>query len=388
MSTLPEASIIGCVEGWYGRLLDWPARRGLMLAAADAGMNAWWYAPKEDPAHRVEWRESYSLEWRSEFTEFCSASAQQGVQVIAGMAPGVDIDLSDLASGSDMKILERKTQTMLNDGAHLPAVLLDDIDPNESYKRGGFASEGEAHAALANELGQRLGRALFVVPRIYANELHAQSPDYLSSFARTLDSAHAIVMCGSDVVARRVTDEDCRRHVSGGAHRIIVWDNLYANDYCPRRLFVGPWRGRENIRELVLNPTGMPATDALLFDLVAAERARGDQDERSVWRGVLDQHGVPEAFDAIADCFDAPVFNDAAGHPHVRHVDLDQRLAALETLTWRWKSALAREWFPYLMSLRHDLLIESGDLPTDRINKTQLRPLARYLNASTRTSDS
>ena len=384
MSMNPEVPIVGCVEGWYGRLLDWPDRHALMMAAASAGMNTWWYAPKEDIAHRLAWRESYTTDWREQFSRFCAASCANDVQVIAGMAPGIDIELSGLSNSVDMQCLEDKTRMMLDDGAHVPALLLDDIDPDVSHKLGGFSSEGEAHASLANELGNRLGRALLVVPRIYANELHADSPDYLPAFARTLDTRHVIVMCGSDVVARTVTDADCRQHLTDNEHRIIVWDNFYANDYCPRRLFVGPWRGRDSLQDVVLNTTGMPATDALLFDLFAAQRGRQGQSERSLWRAVLDRHGVPNAFDVVADCFDTPVFNTTVLPEPGETPDLKHRLAALESLTWRWKSSLAREWFPYLMSLRHDLLIESGDLAIDRINKTQLPPLARHLSGSSR----
>lgn len=411
MKPLPTSPITGCVEGWYGRLLDWPERQGLMQAAARAGMNSWWYAPKEDPAHRFDWRYPYERSWRASFSAFCRASREGGMRVIAGMAPGIDFDFSGLPVGDDMQRLVAKTQGLLDDGADVAALLLDDIDPDFMRRAGSFSSEGEAHAALANELSERLGCALLVVPRIYANELHADAPDYLPRFAERLDDAHAIVLCGSDVVAREVTETDCRHHLGGSVHRIIVWDNLYANDYCPRRLFVGPWRGRLDLQEFVLNPTGMPATDALLFDIVAAGRAASPLDSLSRWRSVLDHHGVPAAFDAVADCFDAPVFNTPAAVESSEDSSSDSststrsspsaqsfpasskpasvnlRLEALDELTWRWKSALAREWFPYLMSLRHDLLLESHALPLDRINKTQTPPLARHLSGSLRTSD-
>jgi protein O-GlcNAcase/histone acetyltransferase len=393
MKSLCVKALQGCVEGWYGRLLDWPERHALMKAAASTGMNAWWYAPKEDIAHRFEWREPYSAEWRESFGHFCVSSQQHGMRVIAGMAPGIDFNFAHVSGGPDMQCLVGKTRHLLNDGAGVAALLLDDIDPMFSERSGSFASEGEAHATLANELGNQLGCALLVVPRIYANELHSEAPGYLPQFAKHLDDAHAIVHCGNDVVSRQVTLADCRKHMPGNSHRVIVWDNLYANDYCPRRLFVGAWRGRTDVEEYFLNPTGLLATDALLFDLVAAEKTSGPSEDAAHWRAVLDRHGVPASFDAIAYCFDAPVFNTspaiAAGAAQtIVRPTLSDQLDALDELTWRWKSALAREWFPYLMSLRHDLLLEAGSLPVDRINKTQTPPLAQRLNGSSRTSGS
>ncbi len=364
-----------------------------MKAAAAAGMNTWWYAPKEDAAHRLAWRTPYSSTWRDAFRRFCQSSREHGITITAGMAPGMDFDFSQVTAGYDIHCLAKKTEGLLEDGAEVAALLLDDIDPLFTERSGDFASEGEAHAALANELGQRLGRGLLVVPRIYANELHHECPDYLPTFSKHLDDAHAIVHCGSDVVSREVSLADCRAHTGDSTHRVLVWDNLYANDYCPRRLFVGPWRGRSGIDEFFLNPTGLPATDALLFDLVVAEKARGSADVVSSWRKVLERHGVPVSFNAIADFFDAPVFNTAAVGSQdtvlsIASHTLEDQLEALDELTWRWKSALAREWFPYLMGLRHDLLVEHDRLSTERIHKTQLPPLARWLSESSRTSGS
>ena len=52
---------------------------------------------------------------------------------------------------------------------------------------------------------------------------------------------------------------------------------------------------------------------------------------------------------------------------------------AIETLLWKWKGPLAREWYPFLFGLKHDLLIETGQLPDLRVVKTQTPALARHL---------
>ena len=58
---------------------------------------------------------------------------------------------------------------------------------------------------------------------------------------------------------------------------------------------------------------------------------------------------------------------------------IDREVAAIEALLWRWKTPLAREWYPFLFGLKHDLLLSTGNLPGLRIHKTQTAALAQHL---------
>ena len=384
VAPLPDDPLVGYLEGFYGRLLGWSERRALLDALASNRMNAWWHAPKEDPAHRLRWREPHDGAWRAGFAGFCEAAAARGVSVIAGLAPGIDFDWRDVGGGADLDLLAAKTRGYLDAGAAVPALLLDDLDDDFGARAGADASEGATHARLANALGERLGRALVVVPRIYANELHAGAPGYLADFSATLDPAHAVSLCGPDVVSRTVTVDDCRAHLAHARHRVVVWDNLHANDYCPQRLFVGPWTGRGGLRDVLVNPTGMPATDALLLDVVGDERAypdRNDVERAEAVRRIRVRHGVPTAFDVVAGHFERPTCNgDAyAPVPTLQGAALDEAIEALDALQWRWKSDLSREWYPYLFGLRHDLLLAAGRQPALRVMKTRSAPLASVL---------
>jgi len=378
---LPARPLVGYLEGYYGRLLGATERQALLEVLDEHAMSAWWYAPKDDALHRLHWRTPYPDAWRRDFRGFAQRAAERRVELMAGVAPGLDFDFANLPASSDFHALRDKTARLMDDGASVATLLLDDIDDDFANRSGDFAREGIAHATLANELGAALGVALVVVPRIYANELHGGAPHYLPDLAHALAPQHAISLCGSDVVVHRVDAEECRRHLGDSGHRLVVWDNLYANDYCPRRLFLGPWTGRESLRDVLINPTGLVATDALLLALVSAERERSAQASgtaRQAWREVLDEHGVPDAFHVIAACFDHPIVNGATDALDELPL-LDEALVALDALTWRWKSALGREWFPWLMGLRHDLLLSAGQLPDHRIAKTQSAALARRL---------
>ena len=393
----------GYLEGYYGRLLDWPERHAILDTLAGLGMNAYAYAPKEDARHRLHWREPYEPAWREAFAAFCNEAAARGVSVIAGLAPGIDFDFAALADPSseggdaartartgtartDLAAARDKLALLRADGATRLMLLMDDIDPDFERRSGGLSSEGEAHARLANRLGEALDASLIVVPRIYARELAVDAPDYLSDFARTLDARHAVSVCGRDIVSRTVHPRDCVLPGDDPGRETILWDNLYANDYCPRRLFVGPWCGRADVDDVLLNATGWPETDRLQLALMAAgladDAAGADAAAREASaRAVRAAHGVPAAFERVAPAFRHPATNDRLGAPPPELGATAEALETLDELLWRWKTPLSREWYPWLYGLRHDLLLAAGELGADRVEKTQTPPLARTLRA-------
>jgi len=371
----------GYLEGYYGRLLGWEERAALLAELAVRGLNAYVYAPKEDVCHRLCWRRPYDSVWRDAFRAFCADAKARGIDVIAGVAPGIDFAFASLKGGADLDIACEKLARLRSDGASRLMLLMDDIDADFAERNPGQVSEGEAHALLANRLGERLEASLVVVPRVYAGELARDDPDYLADFVRVLASRHDIAYCGPDIVSRTILPENLRLPGDRPERRVILWDNLYANDYCPRRLFVGSWFGRTGIQDVWLNGTGMPETDRLLLALMAGHEPDGDDAPQTGTRAVLRAFGVPAAFDAIADALACPMTNDRLEQPLCTLVPDETVLASIDELLWRWKTALSREWYPFLMGLRQDLLLSAGKLSANRIRKTQTPPLARQLLA-------
>ena len=374
--------LTGYIEGYYGHLLGWDDRLRLLDKLASLSMNAYLYAPKDDPCHRFHWRVDYDSDWRAGFAQFCRDAHARHISVIAGIAPGLDFDFADLdkatsaqknAKQNDLTILCNKAAQLRADGADHIALLMDDIAADFAQRAGPYKSEGTAHAELANRLAAYLDCPVILVPRIYADELvadaDAQSASYLDELASSLDPASAIMHCGSHIVAPVIGKDDIlvRSHALG--HRVIIWDNIYAQDYCPRRLFIGPYRGRDMADDIMLNPTGMIETDLLLLDIMADTQS---------WPDSLKAAGIPDEFVKLAAYFDAPYgFASAFDMPE----DADA-LAALEVLLWSWKSPLQREWYPFLMGLKHDILMQNGALPALRIAKTQTPALSSHILAS------
>ena len=372
----------GYIEGYYGRLLDWRDRNRLLGGVAAAAMTSYFYAPKEDACHRQFWRQPYDKAWQAEFTQFAATAAAKNIHLIAGIAPGLDFDFASLDASVDQKndftILVAKARQFLANGASMIALLMDDIAADFEARSGSFTNEGRAHAALTNRLGSAIDAQIIIVPRIYADSLimpdDAQSLTYLDQFSGHLDQQHRAVYCGDNIVAPRPFGD------AGGyldPASIIIWDNFYANDYCPRRLFLGPWRSAD-LPHIMLNPTGMIETDLLLLGLMAGARdqaRRGSEAGRAHWRELMQKAAVPDAFFDIAAYFDAP-YGFAA---EFEMPSAKTALKALDILLWRWKSPLQREWYPHLMGLKQDILLSNGELSLERIEKTQMAPLARQL---------
>ena len=377
----------GYIEGFYGRLLEWQDRDRLLDGLDSVGMNSYFYAPKDDAYQRQFWRQTYDSAWRRAFKRFTGKAVTKDIQIIAGISPGLDFDFASLdqadEEGGDFTILLEKSFMLLANGASSISLLMDDITADFDLRSGGFATEGKAHAALTNRLGEALAAPVIMVPRIYADSLIAdddpQSKTYLKDLTTDLKPHHKVVYCGDDIVAAR-PDSDKDNYLDPA--KLIIWDNFYANDYCPRRLFLGPWRVA-NLPDVMLNPTGMIETDLLLLDLmaVAQNMATKNEDYNSpehlaAWRYVISNRGVPDAFFNIAYYLDAPY-----GFPaHFAMPSPDDALAALEVLLWRWKAPLQREWYGYLMGLKQDILLAEGQLPLERIKKTQLQPLASMID--------
>ena len=234
-------------------------------------MNTYFYAPKEDICHRLCWRKKYSKKWRLNFKNFIQFSKKNNINVIAGIAPGLDFNFKELQNvsinneNSDFELLLKKAKQLLEDGASSIALMLDDI-PNDFKKKFGVdISEGTYHAILANKLSKDLGQNIFFVPRIYADELIKEDPIYLRDLNKTLNPKIKIFYCGKNVVAKTYKNYEKIKKIL--SNDIIIWDNFYANDYCPRRFFIGPTLGRENLKNILINPTGLIKTDLLILDI-------------------------------------------------------------------------------------------------------------------------
>jgi DNA-directed RNA polymerase subunit N (RpoN/RPB10) len=326
------------------------------------------------------WRKKYSKKWQLSFQKFTQLSKKNNINVIAGVAPGLDFNFKELHNvsinneNSDFELLFNKAKQLLESGASSIALMLDDI-PNDFKKKFGInISEGTYHGILANKLSDELRQNIFFVPRVYADELISDDPTYLQDLSKTLNPKIKVFYCGKNVVAKTYKNYQKIKKIL--SNEIVIWDNFYANDYCPRRFFIGPTLGRENLKNIMVNPTGLIKTDLLVLDIFGKSIA-GKLSERE-WRKILNIHDVPDAFFKIKKYFLKPDFglNPATQSFKIRKNDIEE----LDFLLWKWKGKLSREWYPYLFGLKQDLQIKQKLLTSERIIKSQTIPLSKFLN--------
>jgi hyaluronoglucosaminidase len=352
----------GYIEGYYWRLMGWDERALLVEHLAELGGNCYLYAPKEDPLHRREWRAPYGKKWCAQWKAFAAKATKAGVDAIPGLAPGLSFDYLDPA---DYRILLRKMEMFRDSGSGLLALLMDDIPPELPKNcQGRFRSLGEAHGQLLARLLKDLNQGgkrcrLWFCPTVYTDQF-ARGPaardPYLVDLAGNMPKAITVMWTGSGIISENLNAGSIRPVAKLFDGNMVIWDNLYANDYCPNKLFVGPYRGRPQglwdwTRGVLLNPTGLPITDMFLLTLLAAFRRGVPAD--TAWKDALEAFAVPEGFGRIARFLDTPFYQPTAQDLAPAKVDVARK--ALHPLIWDWVSPIHREWAPYLFMLDADL---------------------------------
>ena len=359
-----SAPLLGYIEGYFGRLLDWPQRHWLMRQMADLGLDTWVYAPKEDPLHRRQWRQPYPAAWREEFAAFCQEASSRNVHVVAALSPGLDFDFAD---PQERQLLYDKYRQLLAAGAHQLALLFDDIPlPPENADAHIARQQAELAQDTARQLDLPAGQ-LWFCPTQYCSEhcpTGAGKSTYLAELAETLPADTPVFWTGPKVISPRLRPEDTADITALFGKRTVLWDNCYANDWAPRRLILNPYRDRPATR-LLLNPTGLPHTDALYLELLA--RHTNEEEAESAFLATLDRRGVPATFHQLTNLFTLETAQLPADNWQTLY-DLLSDLAFGD-----WCSELKLEWYPFVQGLRQDVHLimaaSPGKLPSTDLNR-------------------
>ncbi|KAK5876042.1 hypothetical protein CesoFtcFv8_027052 [Champsocephalus esox] len=254
--------LCGVVEGFYGRPWTMDQRKVLFQWMQSWGLNTYLYGPKDDLKHRLLWREVYSLEEEGQLRILIKEAQSRGVTFVYALSPGQDIVFS---SSCDLTLLKRKLRQVSDLGCQAFAVLFDDIDHSLCQADSeAFSSFAHAQVTITNEIYRFLGEppVFLFCPTEYCGSLCSPSVSkspYLQTVGEDLLPDITVIWTGTKVISRKLS-VDCLSEVESVLQRPpLIWDNLHANDYDSRRLFLGPFKGREpqlrsNLRGLLLNP--------------------------------------------------------------------------------------------------------------------------------------
>ncbi|XP_053619430.1 protein O-GlcNAcase [Plodia interpunctella] len=253
--------ICGVVEGFYGRPWTTEQRKDLFQKLKKWGMDTYVYAPKDDYKHRAYWRELYTVEEAEHLTSLISAAKAQGIIFCYALSPGLDITYS---SQKEITTLKRKLEQVSQFGCTCFALLFDDIEPEMSEAdKQIFQSFAHAQVSVTNEIHQHLGCPRFLIcPTQYCSTRAVptvNSSEYLNTLGTKLSQQIDIMWTGPKVISKTLTTE-CIEEITQVLRRPpVIWDNLHANDYDQKRIFLGPYCGRSPelialLRGVLTNP--------------------------------------------------------------------------------------------------------------------------------------
>jgi hyaluronoglucosaminidase len=277
-------AVRGAIEGFYGRPFSWAEREALVGFLGRRGMNAYVYAPKNDPLHRERWRDLYGPDDLAQLAALSRVSADGGVRLIYAIAPGLSYDAAEPA---ELARLDAKLVQVLDAGVDGIALLFDDIahdspavDPDlqaelvaEIARRVSLRSPGAQfwfignyYAGSAAELAA--GRGLFAT--IYPHPALA----YFRAYNRCVPPEVPILWTGPGIFSAVLTAEDASAFRELVGRPVLVWDNFPVNDAIPEMLFLGPYLGRDadlprSVDGIVVNLMSQPATSRISLSTVA-----------------------------------------------------------------------------------------------------------------------
>ncbi|XP_068423749.1 protein O-GlcNAcase [Clinocottus analis] len=239
--------ICGVVEGFYGRPWTMEQRKELFRRQQKWGLTTYLYAPKDDYKHRMFWRELYSVEEAEQLMTLIGAAKEYGTEFIYAISPGLDITFSNQ---KEVSALKRKLDQISQFGCKSFALLFDDIDHNMCpADKEVFSSFAHAQVSITNEIYQYLGEpeTFLFCPTEYCGtfcypNVH-QSP-YLHTVGEKLLLGIEVLWTGPKVVSQDISVESIEEVSKILRRAPVIWDNIHANDYDQKRLFLGPYKGR------------------------------------------------------------------------------------------------------------------------------------------------
>nr|CAG4646837.1 EOG090X01OH [Megafenestra aurita]SVE92239.1 EOG090X01OH [Megafenestra aurita] len=242
-----DSFICGVVEGFYGRPWTLDQRKDLFTKLQEWGMNSYLYAPKDDYKHRAYWRELYSVEEAEHLTTLIAASKECNITFYYALSPGLDITYS---SAKEMVILKRKLDQVAQFGCTAFALLFDDIEAEmtESDKEA-FQSFAQAQVSVTNEIYEHLNqpKGFLFCPTQYCGSRavpDVPNSEYLNTVGSKLAPGIDVMWTGPKVISRLISPASIDEIAEVLRRKPVIWDNLHANDYDQKRIFLGPYSGR------------------------------------------------------------------------------------------------------------------------------------------------
>jgi hyaluronoglucosaminidase len=275
----PSFPVRGVVEGFYGKPWTQSERLAMLDFLGAHKLNAYMYAPKDDPYHRALWREPYPASAAASFERLTSRAAADHVRFTFAISPGLSVCYS---SSSDRDALIRKLTWAWGVGIRSFSLAFDDIPADRSLCSSDVAAFGtgtealaRAQASLVEDVQRRLiephaGATLNVVPTEYSG---IDSTPYKVALSGALDPGIVVQWTGRYGISVAISESDAVAADSIFRQPLLLWDNYFVNDYCPGFLSLGALERHDaslasSLGGLLVDP--MPEAEASKIGLATA----------------------------------------------------------------------------------------------------------------------
>jgi len=297
--------MVGVVEGFYGTPWTHDARLDMVRFLGEIGMNAYIYAPKDDPLHRQRWRDHYDGDQLESFQELVRIAEDAGIDLYYAISPGLSMIYS---SDEDYQALKQKLYSLSVLGVRHFALFLDDVPETLQHPEDKihFPSLGHAHVDLINTLKldlDAIGASLIVCPTTYTSAWGSR--EYVNTIGKGVAQDVPMFWTGDDVAIAQITADHAKTWGQLLNRKPLLWDNFPVNDFEQWRPIVGPIRGRSNdlssaTTGLFANPMDNPYLSMIpLYTVAAYARNPYGYDADNAWQQALTHLAGPEGARAL-----------------------------------------------------------------------------------------
>ena len=281
--------IRGVVEGFYGRPYSASERDVIISCLSMLDDPVYMYAPKNDPYHRLKWRQEYPLDTFEALSTNIRKSRQIGVKFIFGISPWKFKD-------EDTEYIRRKADRALSAGAFGICILFDDVSENADSDLA-FRQIEFAEKACAD-----LDCQVYLCPSVYCVELleALNGEEYLHVLRSNLHEKWNLFWTGDAVISKELDSASLDRAGELLGRQPVLWDNLLADDYTLRRIFLAGLANRiPDSYPFLLNPSScFPAALHAVYEILLAsgvENCWTDElgQNRAGWKLLAEFHHLP-----------------------------------------------------------------------------------------------
>ena len=289
-----EIPIRGIVEGFYGTPWSHADRMDMIRFAAKYKMNAYIYAPKDDPYHRDKWREPYPKQEEKNLSELIKVSKENKVRFIFAISPGLDLKYGD-AGENDRSLMLKKLSAMYDLGVRDFAIFFDDIKNKNA----------EGQAEFLNFITKSFVKKhddispLITVPTEYHAldmEKDGKITPYTSAFSTITNKSVLPLYTGRGVVCDSIPDNEYTAACRLYGRKLGIWWNYPVDDYMKEKLALGPIENlptESEIPAIFFNPMEFAESSkiALITGSIYAKNPANYNADKAYSKAIKEQYG-------------------------------------------------------------------------------------------------